>query len=267
MKVTIVQSKVYQSKNQNLDAIKDLLHQDLDTDLIVLPEMFLSPFDHQYFYTNSVSDGDDFFDVMKELSKKHQCYLVAGSVPEKDGEDYYNTSYVFDNHGEIVTKYRKIHLFEVTYPNGKTYKESDKIKSGNKVITFHLNQHTIGLMICFDIRFPFLSKTLQEKGATLLVVPAAFNQYTGPLHWELAFRSRAVDNQLFTLGVSPSSKSEGNYQYYGHSILVDPLGQILYQASGEEVSVSTIEIDLDQVHQVRTTLPILKNEVKSEEFQ
>ncbi len=267
MKVTIVQSKVYKSKRSNLEAITTLLDTDLDTDLIVLPEMFISPFDNEFFYQNSITPQDDFFQVMKNLALKHNTYIIAGSVPEKDGEDYYNTSYIFNDKGVLIKKYRKIHLFEVTYPNGKTYKESDKIKPGNELITFTLNNETIGVMICFDIRFPLLSKSLQEKGAKLLVVPAAFNQYTGPLHWELAFRSRAVDNQLFTLGVSPSTLSEGKYEYYGHSILVNPLGEVLYQASGEDITVQTIDINLNEVEQTRTTLPILRNEVKGEDFK
>lgn len=261
MKITIIQSKVRKAKKQNISHIKELLDCELETDLIVLPEMFLSPFEDEYFYQNSVTKDDEFFLAMSDIAKKHHAYLVAGSVPEQVGDKYYNTSFIFNDKGILIKKYRKIHLFEITYPNGLTYKESNKLSRGNELVTFHINQITIGVMICFDIRFPLLAKSLQEKGAEVLIVPAAFNQFTGPKHWELAFRSRAVDNQLFTVGVSPNSTSDGNYEYYGHSIIVDPMGNVLFEAGGSETVVHTIEIDINQVKNARKTLPILQNEV------
>jgi predicted amidohydrolase len=260
MNVTVVQSKVSEGIENNVKHMTSLLQEPLSTDLIVLPEMWTSPYQNDAFLDHAVEVGDNTYKAMQQIAMKQTAYLIAGSVPERDGSSLFNTAFVFDPRGELIAKYRKIHLFEITYPDGRTYREKDIIHPGNKIITFDTPYGRIGLQICFDIRFPILSKKLQEQGAELIVVPAAFNQYTGPKHWELAFRSRAVDNQLFTIGVSPSVNSAGEYKYYGHSIIVNPLGDVLYQMDESE-EVATIEINLNEVKQIRKAFPILLNEI------
>lgn len=260
MKLTIVQQIVLETKEDNIVHLETLLQEPLHTDIIVLPEMCLSPYENNAFKNNAMEEGDAIFDRFRNIAKHQEAYLVAGSVPELENGLLYNTSFVFDRTGDLIGKYRKIHLFAITYPDGTTYNEADILTKGNELVTIKTDVGTIGIMICFDIRFPLLARELRLQGAECLIVPAAFNTYTGPNHWDLAFRARAVDNQLFTVGVSPSCQSAGEYQYYGHSICVSPFGEILYQANKEE-EIRTIKIDLNDVEKIRKAFPIVSNEV------
>lgn len=260
MKLTIVQQTVLATKKDNIERIKQLLHERIDTDIIVLPEMCLSPYENDKFESNAIEEGDAIFQTFANIAKTQQAYLIAGSVPERDGKDLFNSSFVFDRTGRCIGKYRKMHLFAITYPDGTNYQESDTLSAGTEVVTLETDFGTIGLMICFDIRFPLLARKLRQQGADMLIAPAAFNTYTGPHHWTLAFRARAVDNQLFTVGVSPAVDSAGSYQYYGHSIVVNPFGKICYQAGTKE-EIMTIDIDLSEVEKIRKAFPIVSNEV------
>ena len=259
MKITLVQATVQDTVTANLDHIEELLHPSPRTDLIVLGEMFVAPYQHDKFKTNAIERGDPSFERIRAIARRHDVWLVAGSIPERDGEQLYNTTFVFDSRGQVVARYRKIHRFAVTYPDGRTFREHDTIAAGDELVVVPTPFGTIGLMICFDIRFPQLAHRLRTMGADVLVVPGAFNDYTGPLHWRLAFQSRAVDNQLYVVGVSPAADSFGDYAYYGHSIVVDPLGRIRFEADGEE-TVRTVEVDLAEIADIRRTLPIIANE-------
>ena len=123
--------------------------------------------------------------------------MVGGSVPEKTTEGkHYNTSLVFDRNGQLIAKHRKIHLFDVDFPGKITFKESDFLCPGDSPTVFDTEYGKIGLAICYDMRFPELSLLMAKAGARVLIYPSMFNQTTGPLHWELVLRSRAVDNQV-----------------------------------------------------------------------
>lgn len=259
MNITMMQLRVQKGITRNVSHLQELLQTKLDTDMIVLPEMWTSPYQNDQFQDHSVTIGDETYQAMQEIARHQKVYLIAGSVPELDQDKLYNTTFVFDPTGKQIAMYRKIHLFEITYPDKTVYRERDTIEKGHDIVTFDTPYGRFGLMICFDIRFPLLSKKLQEQGAKILIVPAAFNQYTGPKHWSLAFRSRAVDNQLFTVGVSPSENSVGTYQYYGHSIVVNPLGDVVYEMGTEE-EIKTVEIDITEVETIRKAFPILLNE-------
>lgn len=260
MKVTIVQHQVLPTKEDNMKHIEQLLEHPLHTDMIILGEMCVSPYENESFEHNSITIGDDYFQRFQALAKRQQVYLIAGSVPERNNDQLFNTTFVFNPQGECVASYRKMHLFSITYPSGEFYNEANQITPGKDLVTFDTIWGTIGLMICFDIRFPEQAARLQEMGASVLIVPAAFNQYTGPKHWRLAFRSRAVDNQLFTIGVSPSDNSHGRYNYYGHSIVVNPLGEVLFEADGDPI-IETISINLDDVEKIKKAFPILSNKI------
>jgi predicted amidohydrolase len=260
MKITIVQQTVKETKEENIAHIRTLLQDSLETDIIVLPEMCLSPYDNNLFKQNAIEEGDSIFFEFGRIAKHQNAYLIAGSVPEMEGGTLYNTTFVFDRRGECIAKYRKIHLFEITYPDGTTYREKDVLQAGEHLVTIATDVGVIGLLICFDIRFPLVARQLRQQGAECLIVPAAFNTFTGPNHWSLAFRSRAVDNQFFTVGVSPSTQSAGTYAYYGHSIVVDPFGMILYEAGTEE-EIRTVEVPISEVEKIRKAFPIVSNEV------
>jgi omega-amidase len=157
-------------------------------------------FDIIYFrdaeFIENPSEAPTFL-MLQEMAKKNNIYLIGGSIPEKtsDGK-YYNTSLVFDRKGELIAKHRKVHLFDIDIKDKITYKESEFLVAGNQVTTFDTEFCKFGLGICYDMRFPELALLMAKQGAKVLVYAGCFNQTTGPLHWELLLRSRALDNQV-----------------------------------------------------------------------
>ena len=178
-------------------------------------------------------------------------------MPEKDKDGrVYNTSYVFDRQGKQIGKHRKAHLFDIDIKGGQYFKESDTLTSGNQVTVFETEFGMVGLCICYDFRFPELSRLMVEKGAKLIVVPGAFNMTTGPLHWEILFRLRAVDNQVFTIGAAPARDPESGYTSWGNSLVVSPWGNIIKQMDEKEGYIIS-EVDLGLVDKARKELPLL----------
>jgi predicted amidohydrolase len=260
MKVALIQSTVKEHKEANLTHIHhlmDLLPEDVD--VVVLPEMFITPYEHEYFRNNAITKGDESYQYLSRLAKVFGVILVAGSVPELDNDKLYNTTFVFDQFGDLMGSYRKMHLFSITYPNGKHFDEGDRITAGDTPVIVDTPFGKIGLMICFDIRFPALAKYYQQHGVNCIIVPAAFNTFTGPRHWDVTFRARAIDNQLFMLGCSPAADSFGNYEIHGHSLMVNPMGVITHQ-SGEVEDILIAQLDLNEVEQARQLLPIVSNQ-------
>jgi predicted amidohydrolase len=256
----LIQSQVKERITDTLKAIEEILseYQGSQLDFIVLPEMFMCPYQIESFAEYSQNDESRVIEWLKKISAFYNSYVIGGSVPEKEGSKIFNTSYVFDRVGNIIKKYRKKHLFSVTYPNGKIFKESDTLSPGIDDGVFSTEFGKVGIMICFDVRFPDLAADLRRKGAKMIFIPAAFNTFTGPLHWETTFRARAIDNQLFVFGVSPSADSYGKYETYGHTIAVDPLGRIINQF-GEQQDSCLIEVRLADIEEARNTIPIISS--------
>jgi omega-amidase len=160
--------------------------------------------------------------------------------------------------GSIINKYRKTHLFDVLIKDKITFIESDTLSPGDSINTFDTEIGRMGVGICYDIRFPELFKKLSLGGAEILVVPGAFNTITGPAHWRLLARSRAIDNQCFILMASPALNRDSSYHAYGHSLVCDPWGTILCEAGHNEELIDT-KISLDYLKTVRAELPLLKH--------
>ena len=176
-------------------------------------------------------------------------------MPELDGENVYNTSWVFDREGRRIARHRKVHLFDIDVEGGQRFRESDTLTPGDEITVFDTEFGRIGLCICFDLRFQEMSKCMADMGARLIIVPAAFNMTTGPAHWELLFRARAVDNQIFTLGAAPARDCTAEYVSYGNSIVVDPWGMVIARAgAGEELLYA--DIDFSVCDSIRRQLPI-----------
>ncbi|MFR3522969.1 MAG: carbon-nitrogen hydrolase family protein, partial [Clostridia bacterium] len=178
-----------------------------------------------------------------------------------DNNKIYNTSFVFNRHGKKIAKHRKIHLFDIDIKGKQTFKESDTLSPGDDVTVFDSEFGKIGLCICYDLRFPELARLMVNKGAKVIIVPASFNMTTGPAHWHLMFRSRAVDNQIYTIGCSPASDYNSSYVSYGHSLIVSPFGEVLCELDDKE-NIITYEIDLDYVDKIREELPLLNHRRK-----
>eukprot|EP01060_Flectonema_neradi_P037962 TRINITY_DN781_c0_g2_i1.p1 TRINITY_DN781_c0_g2~~TRINITY_DN781_c0_g2_i1.p1 ORF type:complete len:276 (+),score=45.47 TRINITY_DN781_c0_g2_i1:64-891(+) len=224
--------------------------------VVVLPECFNSPYGPKYFpeYAEPIPNGETSL-AMAKAAKDHNIHLIAGSIPEKaDDGNLYNTSTTYSPTGELIAKYRKMHLFKINTPEF-TFDESETLTGGSSLCTFELPEVKVGLGICFDARYPQMAQMYTQLGTGLLIYPGAFNILTGPDHWQLTARARAVDSQQFVVFCSPSRLPDSDYVAYGHSLVVDPWGNVLVEAE-EGADVIFADLDLSLVQKTRSKLPI-----------
>ena len=228
-------------------------------DLITLPEMFCCPYEVQSFPLYAEKEGGPTWQFAADLARRLGVYLSAGSMPEADDADrIYNTAYVFDRAGRQIAKHRKMHLFDISVRGGQVFQESLTLTPGNEVTTFDTEFGPMGLCICYDFRFPELSRLMALQGAQIILVPAAFNMTTGPAHWELTFRSQALYNQIYAIGTAPARDLTASYHSWGHSIITDPWGSVVSQM--DEISgVQISDIALAKVTSTREELPLLRH--------
>lgn len=257
MKVALIQMKVGKNKEANLKQAQALIEEAAanGAKMVILPEMFQTPYETACFPEYAEKRGEKTWSFLAEMAAKHHLYLVGGSIPEKDElGKVYNTSFVFNEKGEEIAYHRKRHLFDIDIPDGQYFKESDTLTAGDKSTVFKSEGEIFGLGICFDIRFPEQAEEMIQKGAKVLIYPAAFNPTTGPKHWELLFRSRANDGQAYTIGVASAPNPEGSYQSYGHSLVVNPWGEVILDLEEKE-GVGYIDLDFALCDQVRQAIP------------
>ena len=257
VRIAVLQMNVARDKAENLRHARRLLLQlaGAGVDMAVLPEMFCCPYSNDCFRAYGETAGGEAWQMLSDTARELGIWLVGGSIPEREGDRVYNTSFVFDRAGRQTARHRKIHLFDIQVEGGQHFRESDTLTAGDAVTVFDTEFGRIGLCICFDLSFQELAKVMGDKGAELIVVPAAFNMTTGPAHWELLFRQRAVDNQLFTLGAAPARDENAGYVSYANSILADPWGTVLARA-GEREEMLIAEMDLSECEKIRAQLPI-----------
>lgn len=258
MRAALIQLLVFADKQKNTDAAceKIRLAAANGADIAILPEMFCCPYQNDCFRPYGESEHGEVQTALSRLAAELGIYIVGGSIPELEGANVYNTSYVYNRQGRQIAKHRKAHLFDIDVAGGQRFKESDTFSPGNAITTFDTEFGTMGLCVCFDLRFEELARCMCLRGAKAIFVPAAFNMTTGPAHWELLFRQRAVDNQCFTVGVSPARDPDASYVAYGNSIAVDPWGSVLVRADEKE-TILYADLDLSRLEAVRQQLPIL----------
>jgi predicted amidohydrolase len=266
LKIAICQMEVVDNKDRNLEKARSMIIESKNrgADIAILPEMFNCPYENEKFVQYCESQEDSIsLDLISNIAKELNIHVLAGSIPElvvdKEGNNkIYNTSFFFDNNGILLGFHRKLHLFDIDIKDKIYFKESDTISAGDEITVIDTKFGKFGIAICFDIRFSELSTIMALKGSKILIFPGAFNLTTGPLHWELLLRTRALDNQVFTIGVSQSLNKNQNYKAYGHSLISNPWGKIILKAgSYEELIIA--EIDLNEIDSVREELPIIKN--------
>lgn len=233
-----------------------------DAKIISLPECFNCPYGVKYFpeYSEEIPDGET-TRALAKAAKDNNVYLIGGSIPERDGGKLYNTCPVFDPQGNMIAKHRKVHLFDIDIPGKITFKESTNLSPGNDLTVVDTVYGKLGIGICYDIRFSEMATLYQKAGCFMIFYPGAFNMTTGPLHWELLTRSRAVDNQLYVASVSPARNMEADYHAWGFSSVSDPYGEIIGKAGFDEEIVYA-DIDLDKVNEMRTNMPYLTQKRK-----
>lgn len=262
-KIALCQMEVLESKEENLKKAEKMIVEASSNgaDLVALPEMFNCPYDNSFFPKYAEEFPGTTTKLLSNLAKEQNIYIVGGSIPEREGEKIYNTSYIFDRKGELLNKHRKMHLFDIDVEDGIRFKESDILGYGSNVTVFDTEFCKIGVAICYDMRFPELMRLITLRGAEVIVVPAAFNMTTGPAHWHSLAKIRALDNQVYFVAASPSRNLDSSYVAYGHSLILDPWGDIISEAGIKEEIIYG-SIDLKKIKKVREQLPLLKHRRK-----
>lgn len=260
-KIGVCQMPVVKSKEQNISKARSMIKEAAagGCSLVILPEMFNCPYNSSLFpeYAESYPEGST-LKMLSAAASEEKIYLVGGSIPEREENIIYNTSFVFGPRGELLAKHQKVHLFDVDLPDGLSFHESRTLGAGKNVTVVKTDLCTLGVAVCYDIRFPELIRLMALMGAEIVILPAAFNMNTGPAHWELLLRTRAVDNQVFIAGASSARDTEASYVSYGNSLIADPWGKIIAQA-GEKETILYGDIDLQVLKETREALPLLKH--------
>ncbi len=258
MKTALIQMNTYPEKKRNLEnaglRIKEAAGQ--GADISVLPEMFCCEYRNRSFVANKEPKGGEAWQALSAAAAENNIWVIGGSVPEEEGGKLYNTCFVFNRKGEQVARHRKMHLFDIDVKGGQRFKESDTFTAGDDITVFDTEFGKIGVVICFDIRFPELARLEAMRGAKLIFCPAAFNMTTGPAHWELTFRARAVEDQAYFAACSPARMEGSSYIAFGHSLVASPWGEVLCDAGICE-TVLYCDIDFDYADDIRAQLPLL----------
>ncbi|XP_060564425.1 omega-amidase NIT2-like [Ruditapes philippinarum] len=257
VRLALIQLAVSASKSDNLARAARLIKEAASkgANIVALPECFNSPYGTSYFPEYAEPIPGPSTETLVRAARENNIYLIGGSIPENDGGKIYNTCTVYDPKGDLIAKHRKVHLFDIEIPGKIKFKESETLSPGNNFSFFDTPLCRIGIGICYDIRFAEMAQIYAKNGCKLLIYPGAFNMTTGPAHWELLTRARALDNQLYVATVSPARDENASYVAWGHSSAVSPWGEVV-ATTGHEENIVYADIDLGLVDQVRGQIPI-----------
>jgi deaminated glutathione amidase len=213
---------------------------------------------------NIVAEGNDpVLAAVREVAAKAGIWVALGSlaIAREDGR-WANRAFVIDPAGEVAAWYDKIHMFDVDLATGETWRESNAYAAGEQAVTVECPLGRLGLTICYDIRFPALFEELGRKSCDVIAIPAAFTIPTGTVHWHLLQRARAVEASAYVVAAAQVGKHADGRSTYGHSLVVDPWGDVLIDMGGEEPGIGFAEIDTARIAEVRKQLPSLANRRK-----
>ncbi len=195
------------------------------------------------------------------LAKELSVTILIGSISVKSGDKLWNRSLLFAPDGTLQATYDKIHLFDVQLATGETHRESDIMKPGERAVTAKINEDfTLGLSICYDLRFAYLYRLLAQGGANILCIPSAFTVPTGKAHWEILMRARAIETASFVIAPAQVGEHEGGRKTYGHSLIIDPWGRVLADAGEQGECIITADLDVAEIHRARSAIPALKHD-------
>jgi len=266
MKISVIQTNSVHDKARNIGQVKTLIEAAVAADrpdVVVLPEVW-------NYRGGSTADklanadeipGGAAYEALQMLARTHKVWVHGGSLVEKipGGAQVYNTTCVFNREGREVARYRKIHMFDITAPDGTPYNESATVKAGDEVVLYDLEGLKIGCSICYDMRFAELYITLAKRGADVIMVPASFTLQTGKDHWDLLLRARAVETQCYVVApgqYGPYVDGKGGTRLsYGHSLIADPWGHIVAKVS-DGIGFASANIDPAQIKRVRQLIPM-----------
>lgn len=264
VKISVCQFKIGADKFTNIEnAKKNLIDSCGKSNIVVLPECFICPYDTKVFrdYAEKIFNPKDktclAFNMLQEVSKIFQnVYIFGGSIIEEDEKgNVYNTCLVFYD-GKLIGKYRKINLYKI-YLEEHSFCEANVLSPGDLPKIIDTIYGKIGIGICYDLRFPELTKYYQQNDCVMVIYPGSFNRITGPKHWQILQQVRAIDNQLFIVSCSSACNFGSSYESYGKSFIISPWGKILSETSLDKEENISNTIDLNEIRLVKNSLPIL----------
>ena len=258
MRLSLIQITVGPQIEKNFEKVDKFINQALsfNPNLILLPECFLFLSNFKKF---SFSMDHEYILHYKNFAKQNKINLLLGSLPILDNDKVYNRSVLINHEGSIASYYDKIHMFDVILKNNEVYKESDTYTSGSSLKIMEIDGQLMGHSICYDLRFPKLYRELSKKSCKAIVVPSAFTYTTGKAHWHCLLRARAIENGVFIIAPNQWGTNEENRSTYGHSLVVNPWGEIISEATESEM-VLNCEIDLNIVENFQNSIPVLKHD-------
>jgi predicted amidohydrolase len=263
MRVAVVQLTSTDDLTANLEAARRAVGEAADrgAELVALPENFAYlRREGEPIACAQALDGD-IVGTLRELAQSHRVRILGGSFPEAIPNDrrVYNTSVLVSPAGAIEAVYRKIHLFDVDLGSaGGAYTESATVAPGKQVVVAETPIGSIGLSVCYDLRFPELYRAMADRGVSWIAVPSAFTPTTGKDHWEVLLRARAIENQAFVLAPAQCGRHSPERASHGRSLIIDPWGLVLAQA-GDRPGVITADCDPQELARVRAAVPALRH--------
>jgi len=262
LKVAAIQMNSSENKEKNLKQAERLIIKAVkgNAKFIVLPEVFNFRGDLKKAINAAEPIPGYSTNLISNLAKKYNVWILIGSLMEKDQKSLkpYNTSILINNKGKIVTKYRKMHLFDIKLGKKEIY-ESKRNAPGKSPNLVSINKIKLGLSICYDLRFPEFYRTYANKKAEIICIPSSFTKKTGEAHWHPLIRARAIENLCYIIAPNQCGIGSHNVPTYGHSLIVDPWGKILAEGSGNKEAVLFAEIDSDYLKNIRKNLPALEH--------
>ncbi len=269
MRVSVIQMNQGSDKAANLDQARRLVDAAVAADrpdLVTLPETWTNlggGRDARNAAAEALPEpggtGGAAYEALRGMARAHGIHLHGGSLIEAGGERLFNTTLVFDPDGREVARYRKIHLFDITGPDGTGYRESALYGAGDRLVTFEAGGVTFGCTICYDLRFPEQAIALRRMGAEAIFVPSNFTLQTGKDHWEVLLRARAIESQCWILAAASWGQYEergATRSVYGHSLVADPWGHVVAKCS-DGTGWATARIDRAVTARVRRDMPVL----------
>jgi predicted amidohydrolase len=265
MRAAAIQLNATADKARNLEAAERQVRAAAadGAELVVLPEKWNLLGDAEVLRDGAEPLGGPTISAAGSWAQGLGIHLVAGSIAERveGNQKLFNTSALIGPDGELHARYRKIHMFDVDV-GGVSYRESENEEPGDEIVAAAIGESlpgvTLGMTVCYDLRFPELYRILAVRGATVLTVPSAFTFETGKDHWEVLLRARAIENQVFVVAPNQFGEAPPHYRSYGHSMIVDPWGVVLAELPDGEGFVAA-DLDLEVEDRVRATLPSLAN--------
>ncbi len=269
IRVACVQMRSGTDVARNIGSATDLIREAArqGADLIATPEMttLLDRKPGAVWRKSTTEDADVGLKALCDLARELSRTLLIGSIAiraeadqAEDGGKCANRSFIIGPDGHIIARYDKIHMFDVQLSAGNVYRESDSFAAGAKAVLAPLRTGLLGMTVCYDVRFPSLYRELATSGANIIAVPSAFTRITGEAHWHILLRSRAIETGSFIIAPAQGGKHEDGRETYGHSLIIDPWGEILAEA-GTDPCVIAATLDLAKVDEVRGKIPSLQH--------